>query len=72
MDAQADLNSAEADELIATYRVLAQMGELTVDKLNLPVIKYNPLEYYNLVRTAPTSLSKRGQQLDKILQTFSK
>ena len=72
LDAQADLNSAEADELIATYRVLAQMGELTVDKLNLPVIKYNPLEYYNLVRTAPISLSKRGQKLDKILQTFSK
>ncbi|NCW16956.1 MAG: transporter, partial [Rhodobacteraceae bacterium] len=66
LDAQAGLISAEADEQIAAYRLLAQMGKLTVDDLNLPVQKYDPLEYYNLVKGAPTALSKRGKQLDKV------
>jgi len=72
LDAQAGLISAEADEQIAAYRLLAQMGKLTVDDLNLPVQKYDPLEYYNLVKGAPTSLSKRGKQLDKVLRAISK
>jgi outer membrane protein len=72
LDAQAGLISAEADEQIAAYRLLAQMGKLTVDDLNLPVQKYDPLEYYNLVKGAPTALSKRGKQLDKVLRAISK
>ena len=72
LDAQAGLISSETDEYIATYRVLAQMGKLTVDALNLPVQKYDPLEYYNLVKTAPSTLSQRGAKLDRILEALSK
>ena len=72
LDAQAGLISSETDEYIAAYRVLAQMGKLTVDHLNLPVQKYDPEEYYNLVKTAPSALSKRGAKLDRILESLSK
>ena len=72
LDAQAGLISSETDEYIATYRVLAQMGKLTVDTLNLPVRKYDPLEYYNLVKKAPSALSQRGVKLDRILNSLSK
>ena len=72
LDAQAGLISSETDEYIAAYRVLAQMGELTVDALNLPVQKYDPIEYYNLVKTAPSVLSQRGSKLDRILEALSK
>jgi outer membrane protein len=72
LDAQAGLISSETDEYIAAYRVLAQMGELTVDALNLPVQKYDPIEYYNLVKTAPSVLSQRGSKLDRILKALSK
>ena len=72
LDAQAGLISAEADEQIAAYRLLAQMGKLTVDDLNLPVQKYDPLAYYDLVRQAPTVISKRGIRLDQVLKSISK
>ena len=72
LDAQAGLISAESDELIAAYRLLAQMGKLTVDYLNLPVQKYDPLEYYKLVTGAPTAISKRGRKLDQVLKSISK
>ena len=72
LDAQAGLISAEADEQIAAYRLLAQMGKLTVDDLNLPVQKYDPLAYYDLVRQAPTLISKRGTRLDQVLKSISK
>ena len=72
LDAQAGLISSETDEYIATYRVLSQMGKLTVDALNLPVQKYDPLEYYNLVKKAPSNLSRRGAKLDRILESLSK
>jgi outer membrane protein len=72
LDAQAGLISSETDEYIAAYRVLAQMGELTVDALNLPVQKYDPIKYYNLVKTAPSVLSQRGSKLDRILEALSK
>ena len=72
LDAQAGLISAESDEQIAAYRLLAQMGKLTVDDLNLPVQKYDPLAYYDLVRQAPTLISKRGIRLDQVLKSISK
>jgi outer membrane protein len=40
--------------------------------LNLPVQKYDPLEYYNLVKTAPSTLSQRGAKLNRILEALSK
>ena len=72
LDAQAGFISAEVDEQIAAYRLLAQMGKLTVDDLNLPVQKYDPLAYYNLVKKAPMLISKRERKLDQVLKSISK
>lgn len=37
LNAKASLISALADEQVAAYRLLAQMGQMTVDHLNLPI-----------------------------------
>jgi len=49
LDAQANMISAQADEVVASYRVLATMGLLTAAHLNLGVQSYDPAAYYNLV-----------------------
>ena len=72
LDAKAGLISAVTDEYLAAYRVLAEMGKLTVDSLNLPVQKYDPTEYFNLVETAPSSGSAQGKALDRVLKALSK
>lgn len=68
LDAQANQISAQSAEFIAAYSLLASMGLLTVDHLNLAVEKYDPEIYYNQVQSAPAKVSKRGRQLDKILR----
>ena len=72
LNAKADLIGALADEQIAAYRVLAQMGQLTVDHLNLPVQKYDPVQYYNLVKDAPGTQSEQGKALDRVLKAINK
>ena len=72
LDAQAGLLSAQTDEFVSAYRVLSQMGQLNVDYLNLPVQKYDPLAYYNLIEKAPSAQSERGAKLDKLLKSLSK
>lgn len=72
LDARAGLISAIADENIAAYRLLAATGQLTVDHLNLPVQKYDPAAYYNMVKDTPTATSKQGKQLDKLLRSLNK
>jgi len=51
---------------------LAQMGQLTVDHLNLPVQKYDPVQYYNLVKDAPGTQSEQGKALDRVLKAINK
>lgn len=70
LDAQANMISAQADEVVASYRVLASMGLLTADHLNLGVQTYDPAAYYNLVREAPATYSEQGQALDRVLQSI--
>jgi outer membrane protein len=72
LDAQANLISAASNEYVAYYSLLASMGLLTVDQLNLKVTRYDPAEYYNLVHKAPSALSKQGKKLDKVLQRLGK
>ena len=72
LDAQANRISAASNEYVAYYSLLASMGLLTVDQLNLKVTRYDPAEYYNLVHKAPTALSKQGKKLDKVLQRLGK
>ncbi len=70
LDAQANMISAQADEVVASYRVLASMGVLTADHLDLGVQSYDPAAYYNLVREAPATYSEQGQALDRVLQSI--
>jgi len=69
LNAKASLISALADEQVAAYRLLAQMGQLTVDHLNLPVQKYDPVAYYNHVKNAPAT-SDRGKAMDRVLKAL--
>ena len=69
LNAKASLISALADEQVAAYRLLAQMGQLTVDHLNLPVQKYDPTAYYNHVKNAPAA-SDQGKAVDRVLKAL--
>ncbi len=71
LDARANLISAEVDEMIAAYTVLATIGQLTADSLKLNVPLYDPAEYYNLVKDAPLR-SRQGEQLDRVLKALGK
>ena len=72
LNAKANAVSAQSAEYTATYSLLASMGLLTVDHLNLRVQRYDPEAYYNLVKSAPVSRSKQGAQLDKVLKALGK
>ncbi|MGR3486336.1 MAG: TolC family outer membrane protein [Paracoccaceae bacterium] len=66
-DARTNLVSAQIDEVLASYQVLAAMGLLTVDHLNLAVRRYDPSAYYQLVEDAPSASSRQGAALNRIL-----
>ncbi len=72
LDAQTNLASAMVDEHVAAYNLLSSMGNLTAERLNLQVPRYDPAAYYNLVKNAPAKRSRQGQQLDKVLRSLSK
>lgn len=71
LDARAGLISAVVDEYIAAYRLLSAMGLLTAEHLGLKVQRYDPAEYYNLVKNAPT-VSSQGEKLDRVLKALGK
>ena len=68
LDARVTRISTSIDEQIAAYTVLASMGKLTAVSLELGVKTYDPIEYYNLVKTAPIAKSKQGKALDRVLK----
>ena len=72
LNAKANAVSAQSAEYTAAYSLLASMGLLTVDHLNLKVERYDPEAYYNHVKSAPISRSKQGAQLDKVLKALGK
>ncbi|EAQ04236.1 type I secretion outer membrane protein, TolC family protein [Pseudooceanicola batsensis HTCC2597] len=72
LDARASLISAQVDELSAGYSLLAAMGELTAQNLELKVRIYDPAGYYNLVKDAPAGLSEQGRKLDRVLRRIGK
>ncbi|MFV2053218.1 TolC family outer membrane protein [Aliiroseovarius sp. YM-037] len=73
LDAQANRISAGVDAQIASYRLLAAMGHLTVRHLNLGIATYDPADYYNAVRNAPTRpISEQGQRLDGVLERLNR
>ncbi len=72
LNARANLVSSQVDETLAGYAILASLGRLTVEDLGLDVPRYDPAEYYNLVKDAPASLSNQGKQLDRVLRALGK
>ncbi len=69
LDAQASRINAEANYQVAIYSLLAAMGLLTVDNLNLGIPTYDPAAYYNAVRNAPVT-SVQGESLDRVLRAI--
>ncbi|UWR27379.1 TolC family outer membrane protein [Sulfitobacter sp. S223] len=72
LDAEAARISAQSQLYNAAYGVLAAMGRLTATDLRLPIQQYDVNEYYNLVKNSPTSKSKQGAQLDRVLKRLQK
>lgn len=72
LDAQANRIAADVDEVIASYSVLAAMGLLTADHLQLPVQQYDVSAYYNLVNNSPVAASPQGEALDRVLEALSR
>ena len=54
----------------AAYGLLASMGRLTAEHLNLPVQRYDPSEYFNAVKSAPVPKTKQGKKLQRILKRY--
>lgn len=66
--AKSDRTTAEANLQVALYSLLASMGLLTVEHLQLGIPTYDPEAYYNVVKKAP--LSTRGAKLDRVLKAI--
>ncbi|MCU0902915.1 MAG: TolC family outer membrane protein [Tabrizicola sp.] len=67
LDARNARLEAEAQRYVAVYQVLATMGLLTVDHLQLGIPTYDPEAYYGAVEKAPAH-SVQGKKLDRILE----
>lgn len=72
LQARADLISAQIDEYVSAYSILAATGRLTAESLNLAVQRFDPASYYNMVRDAPAGISARGKRLDNVLRKLGK
>lgn len=71
LEARADKITAEVNLQLAHYQLLAAMGRLTVEHLNLGIPTYDPSQYYNAVRDAPYT-SKQGERLDRVLRAIGR
>lgn len=66
LDARATKLQSEAQRYVGVYNLLATMGLLSVEHLNLGVPTYDPSLYYNAVKNAPVT-SPQGKKLQRIL-----
>jgi len=73
LDARAALIQAETQQFVAVYSLLASMGLLTVEHLQLGIVTYDPAAYYNAVKNAPTRyVSPQGEKLDRIIKSLGR
>jgi outer membrane protein len=72
LDARTAQISAQAEEVIASYQLLAAQGVLTAERLGLAVQIYDPTIYYNLAKDAPARVSKQSKDLDRVLEALGK
>jgi outer membrane protein len=68
LDAKSQFINAIYDEYLAAYDVLSASGLLTVENLNLPVVRYDPEKYYNSL----INNQNKGFQNLKILKLLKK
>jgi len=66
LTAQNSLISALHNERVSGYSLLAAMGLLTPDNLDLGINLYDPSENFNRVQNAPISTFQAGKVLDNI------
>ncbi|MDO5612899.1 MAG: TolC family outer membrane protein [Paracoccus sp. (in: a-proteobacteria)] len=71
LSARADRISAQANLQLAHYQLLAAMGLLTVENLQLGIPTYDPSAYYKAVREAPYT-SRQGENLDRVLRAIGR
>lgn len=71
LDARSSQITAVANFQVANYALLATMGLLTVERLNLGIPVYDPAAYYNAVKNAPPS-SVQGATLDRVLKAIGR
>jgi outer membrane protein len=69
LDARNSRLEAEAQRYVGVYQVLASMGLLTVEHLQLGIATYDPEAYFDAVKTAPAH-SAQGKKLDRILEAI--
>lgn len=72
LDAQTAQISARTERSIAAYQLVLAQGLLTAERLGLAVQIYDPALYYNMVKDGPAAISKRGRDLDRVLQAIGK
>lgn len=73
LNAQASRISAQSNQYLAVYSLLASMGLLTAEHLKLGIATYDPEAYYNAVKSAPVHrVSPQGKRLDSLLETLGK
>ncbi|MDE0588961.1 TolC family outer membrane protein [Halocynthiibacter sp. C4] len=72
LDARARVIDATTNQYLAAYGLLASMGLLTAENLNLNVQTYDPETYYRAVENAPAAFSQQGRALDRVLKSLSK
>ena len=71
LNAQADRITADTNLQLAYYSLLAAMGQLTAENLNLGIPTYDPSVNYNAVKDAPYT-STQGKSLDRVLRATGK
>jgi outer membrane protein len=71
LDARAARAQSEAERYFRVYQILATMGRLTAEDLNLGIPTYDVTGYYNAVKKAPVG-SWQGEQLDRVLKALGK
>ncbi len=73
LDARSNLITAETQQYVRVYALMAAMGLLTVAHFDLGIVTYDPADYYNSALEHPLRrISPQGQSLDRVLKYLGK
>ena len=71
LDAKSQLINAIYDEYLAAFDVLSASGLMTVEELNLPVVRYDPEEYYKSISNNQNKDSASFKAIKDLLQEIN-